>query len=118
FLRRACILTAACRRRVRVPARGVFPAVGISLRLDLVRRDPDRDDRRGGRGVCALLLGFGPLDFGKPLPDPAGSRFYGVRVFSFYGTTGGRDGDRAPHLDELAGDSIRQTFAKHFHDRE
>ena len=41
------------RRPVRLPARGPLAAVGLPLRLDAVPGDPDRHDRRGGRGVRA-----------------------------------------------------------------
>jgi hypothetical protein len=44
-------------RQLRLPARRHFAAVRLSLRLDVVRRDSDRDDRRGRRGVRAFHLG-------------------------------------------------------------
>ena len=57
---------AARRRRVRVPARGVFALVGIPLRLDAVRRDPDRNHRRRRGGLRAIPVRSGSLHFGEP----------------------------------------------------
>ena len=54
-LRRARGHDAARRRSVRLPARSVFPAVGLPVRLDAVPGHPDRN-HRGGRGRLRPLF--------------------------------------------------------------
>ena len=57
------------RRPVRLSARGVLAAVGVSLRLDAVPGHPDRDHRRRGRRLRALSRRAGAGD----LADAPGS---------------------------------------------
>ena len=75
---------AARRRRVRVSARSVLPAVGISVRLDAVHGDPDGHHRRGRRGVRALLLAARAAGIGKPLSDRSRAYFAGLCGVAFH----------------------------------
>ena len=74
---------------------GTIAAVGVGIRA------------LSGRAVAGHL--------GKPLPDCADSRFERLRAVAFHRAIGGDSGDPVPHLDQHAGDSIRQARAECFH---
>ena len=62
-LRRTGGHDAACRRPIRLPARSAGAAVGLSIWLDAVPGDPDRNHRRRGRGLRQVSRRLLSLDF-------------------------------------------------------
>ena len=117
-VRRAGRDDAAGRRPVRLSARGVFAALGLSLRLDAVSRDSDRHDcRRRGR-LRALLRRPGPVDRRGSLSDPAAPPVDRLRAVAVDDAAGRHPDDRAAHVDQHARARIRPDHPERLHDRQ
>ena len=117
-LRRAGGDDAARRRPVRLPARSVLAAVGISLRLDAVPGDSDRHDRRGLGRLRALLRRAGAVDCRRSLPDRADPPLDRLRAVAVDDAGGRHRDDRAADLDQHPRARVRQDHPERLHDRE
>ena len=101
LLRRAGGDDAEGRRPIRLSARSVLAALGISLRLDVVSRHSNRN-HRGGRGrFRALHRRARAVGFGVELSDRADS-FRQLRVFAFNRAIRRPADDRAADVHEHA----------------
>ena len=89
--------------------------MGIPLRLDSVRRDPDRNYRGGRRGVRSIPVRSRAVHIGDQLPDSAHSHLHGLCVLTLHGATSGCRRDRAADMDQLARAGIRQDRAERLH---
>ena len=90
---------AARRRPVRLFARSLVAHVRVPLRLDIFHGDPDRNHRRGGRGICPLYGHSVAAHFRKRVPHSAHPRHQHLRGFAFDGSIDRRHHHRAAHLE-------------------
>ena len=51
------------------PSQSLIPFVGLSLWLDILLCHRDRDDRRGGGGLCTIFWCTVAVDFGRQITD-------------------------------------------------
>jgi len=103
FLTASWPLCFRTRRSIRLFARGLLAALGISLRLDAIPGDPDGYDRRGGGGIRALSWRFAASDFSERMGRSAHRPRVEVRDQPFGAAVGGRADDRVPDVHQYAG---------------
>ncbi len=117
-VRRARRDDAARGRPVRLPARGVLPDLGVSLRLDAVPRHSDRHHRGGRRRLRPLPGRAVAVDRRRPLPGCAGAPERGLRAVAVDDAACRGADDCGPHLDEHPRPRIRARHSERLHDRE
>ncbi len=115
FLRRACGHDAKGRRAIRLPARSVFSALGIFVRLDAFPRDSDRNDRRGGRGLCAISRRRVARDFSEHLDRSSDRALRKICDQPFRAATRGAAADSVSDRAQYAGIEAREADSKCFH---
>ena len=118
FLRRARRHDAARRRNVHLLARSILPALGFSLRLDALHRNPDRHHRRRRHRLRAFFRRAVSVGVGGSLLDCADSRFEGLRVLALDRATRRHRRHRRAYLDQQPRPAIRQNRPKCFHRRQ
>src|SRR5579862_7903613 len=109
LLRRTLGDDAASGRHVCLPARSVLAVVGISLRLDVILRDRDGDDRGGGGSLRPLFWSALAADLRRQVSHRAGSPLNSLRVVIVDGSVAGDLRHRAADLRQYAGTSLWQV---------
>src|SRR5260221_11921138 len=115
FLRRTGCAFSSRWRTVRVFARSLLSAVGISVRLDAVPGNSNGHYRRGCCWFRALPRRSVSIDLAYGLDHSASGAFLEVRDKPVRAATRRHIDDCVSHVSEYAGRARRQAHPKHFH---
>src|SRR6266852_8081382 len=112
LLRRACCFIPARGWSIRLPARSLLAALGISVRLDAFPGDSNGDDRGGSCGFRPLSWCSAPVDFSELMDRSPHRPGFKVRDKPFDPTACRRADDRLPEVYQYAGRAAREADPK------
>ena len=115
LLRRTGCDDAQGRRAIRLPARILLAAVGLSVRLDAFSGDPDGHDRRGGGGLRAISRRALSGGFAGGVDRRADAHFGQICGEPLLAAILRHSADRLPDRREYARPELGQVHPEYFH---